>query len=190
MELAVFPLNTVLFPGGVLPLRIFETRYLDMVRRCMREDQPFGVCLMLAENPGLSAARVCEVGTWGRIVDWEQRSDGLLGITVMGEQRFRIGRSWTQPDGLNMADVEELHWPDEVTLPREYEPLAGLLHRLLQELPEPYRLLQGDLQQAGWVSARLSELLPLELPQKQMLLEMDNHLNRLQLLRETMLGDN
>ena len=88
MEVPLFPLNTVLFPGGPLPLRIFETRYLDMVSRCMKDDLPFGV-LLIREGAEVGPAATCDVGTLARIVDWYQGSDGLLGVTAIGTERFR-----------------------------------------------------------------------------------------------------
>src|SRR5215475_14572416 len=82
----LFPLSTVLFPGGPLPLRIFETRYLDMVRHCMRHRCPFGVTLIRAgsEVGAAAAGEICEVGTTARIVDFNSQPDGLLGITCVG----------------------------------------------------------------------------------------------------------
>lgn len=187
MELPLFPLNTALFPGGVLPLRIFETRYLDMVRDCLRNDTPFGVCIALPADEAESGSRRM-VGTLGRIVDWDRRPDGLLGITVRGEERFELEQCRLLRNGLLVGQVRVLPWPPETSLPEEFLPLAGFLKRLLDELPPPYRLLQGEFDRAGWVSSRLAELLPLELEQKQALLEMDDHLARLHHLRDIMLG--
>nr|WP_156500081.1 LON peptidase substrate-binding domain-containing protein [Ectothiorhodospira sp. BSL-9] len=188
MELPLFPLNTVLFPGGVLPLRIFETRYIDMVRQCMRTESPFGVCL-IREGPEVAGtAQVHTMGTWGRIVDWDRRADGLLGITVMGESRFRVETTWARKDHLLMGEVEAVEWPPEVGLPEEFLPLSGLLQRLVEQLPPPYGLLHGHYDQAGWVGARLAELMPLDLKEKQAMLEMDDHLARLFRLRDAMMG--
>jgi Lon protease-like protein len=90
----------VLFPGGPLPLRIFEARYLDMISRCLKTDTPFGV-LLIRDGDETGAARTHTVGTLARIVDWYQGSDGLLGVTAAGEQRFRLLDVGIQPDGLN-----------------------------------------------------------------------------------------
>ncbi|MFP4245447.1 MAG: LON peptidase substrate-binding domain-containing protein [Ectothiorhodospira sp.] len=188
MQLPLFPLNTVLFPGGVLPLRIFETRYIDMVRRCMRDGTPFGICRIREGEEAGEAAQVHPVGTWGQIVDWDRRPDGLLGITVLGEQRFHVERTWTLKDHLLMAEVTPREWPPDVPLPEEFLPLSGLLQRVLHELPPPYHLLEGGQDRAGWVGARLAELMPLPLEEKQALLEMDDHLARLFRLREAMLA--
>src|SRR5687768_15209514 len=99
--LPLFPLNTVLFPGGPLRLRIFEPRYLDMVSRCMRESSSFGVALITEGKEAGGTARTTGVGTTARIVDFERLDDGLLGITARGEQRFTIEDVRTQSDGLN-----------------------------------------------------------------------------------------
>src|ERR1700716_2112001 len=97
----LFPLNTVLFPGGPLPLRIFETRYVDMVRHCMRERCAFGVVLIRAGAEVGAVADTAAVGTTARIVDFNSMPDGLLGITCVGERKLRVLRRWQQDDGLN-----------------------------------------------------------------------------------------
>src|SRR5271163_1164278 len=104
-SIALFPLNIVLFPEGPLPLRIFETRYVDMVRSCMREDRRFGVAL-IKEGAEVGPAETFDVGTMAKIVDFHQLSDGFLGLSCVGEQRFRIRSRSRQLDGLNLAEVE------------------------------------------------------------------------------------
>src|SRR5476649_1452647 len=105
--IALFPLNIVLFPGGPLPLRIFETRYVDMVRSCMRGDSRFGVVLIRTGSEA-GRAETVEVGTMDKIVDFHQLSDGFLGLSCVGEQRFRIAGRSRQADGLNLAQVDWL----------------------------------------------------------------------------------
>src|SRR6202040_504263 len=105
--IALFPLNIVLFPDGPLPLRIFETRYVDMVRRCMRETQTFGVVL-IREGSEVGPAETFDVGTLAKIVDFHQLSDGLLGLSCVGAQRFRIRSRSRQADGLNLGEVDYL----------------------------------------------------------------------------------
>jgi len=97
VQIPLFPLNTVLFPGGPLPLRIFEARYVDMVSSCLKEDSPFGV-LLIRDGGETGNATTHEIGTLARIVDWYQGSDGLLGVTAVGEQRFRLLSSHRQDD--------------------------------------------------------------------------------------------
>src|SRR3982751_4811310 len=127
----LFPLHTVLFPGGPLPLRIFETRYTDMVRRCMREQRPFGV-LMLDEEAG-RVATTAAVGCSARIADFGTLPDGLLGISCIGEQRFRVRRVWREPDGLNMGAVEWFAPVEQVALAHEHARLAATLRHALNE---------------------------------------------------------
>ena len=105
MQVPLFPLRTVLYPGGPLPLRIFEPRYVDMIGRCMKTDSPFGV-LLIKEGSEDGPATTYEVGTLARITDWYQGSDGLLGITALGEQRFRLISSRREADGLNVGEIE------------------------------------------------------------------------------------
>ena len=97
-EVPLFPLNTVLFPGGPLPLRIFETRYTDMVRRCLRTESPFGVLLIREGVEAGGAAATMQLGTLARIVDFNPMPDGLLGIICRGESRFRVMERWRQAD--------------------------------------------------------------------------------------------
>ena len=183
-DLPLFPLNTVLFPRGPLPLRIFETRYVDMVKRCMREGSCFGVVLVqggaeVGEVPGFAA-----IGTTARIVDFNLLPDGLLGITCRGERRFRVLRRWRAADGLNMGAVE---WIDPtaapaVRVPAEYQHLADLLRRVLPELGDVYAGLESRPDDAEWVGARLVEILPLALGDKQACLELEDPLERLALI--------
>ena len=108
VQLPLFPLNTVLFPGGPLELRIFEARYVDMVRRCLKEGSPFGVVLILAGAEAGAVTEVADIGTSARLVDFDTLPDGLLGVTTVGERRFRVQRRWQQPDGLHLGEVEYL----------------------------------------------------------------------------------
>ncbi|MGD8379568.1 MAG: LON peptidase substrate-binding domain-containing protein [Gammaproteobacteria bacterium] len=180
-EIALFPLHTVLFPGGPLALRIFETRYLDMVSRCMKAGEPFGVCLIrTGDETGRSEFRT--VGTRARIQDWYQERNGLLGIVCLGEERFRVVEHWQQPDGLNRGRVREVPAERDVALPEEHVWLARLLERLLDQFPAQYALVERDFASARWVGCRLAEVLPLNLEQKQFLLELDDPLRRLGIL--------
>ena len=186
-ELPLFPLNTVLFPRGPLPLRIFETRYVDMVRRCMREGSCFGVVLLQGGGETGPVSGVAAIGTSARIVDFNLLKDGLLGITCRGERRFRVLRLWRQDDGLNMGEVEWLDPPlsaaaAAIAVPPEHRHLADLLRRVLPELGEVYAGIEPRHDDADWVGARLVEILPIGLGDKQALLGMEDPLERLAVL--------
>jgi Lon protease-like protein len=178
----LFPLSVVLFPGGPLRLRIFETRYLDMVGRCMRELQPFGVALLIEGTEAGGTAMTAGTGTTARIIDFEQLEDGLLGITVVGERSFRIVARERQADGLNFAEVVWLPPSDPVPVPAESAHLVKLLRYALPQLRPLYDLTAARYEDAGWVSARLAEILPLPLLEKQHCLEMPEPLLRLKYL--------
>ena len=142
IEIPLFPLGTVLFPGGPLPLRIFETRYIDLVRRCLRDGSGFGVVLIREGAEAGGPALTFDVGTYARIVDFSQQPDGLLGIQAAGERRFRILERRRARDGLNLADVEWL--PDELSLPlpEEFAELGPALDAILAQVGEPYAALE------------------------------------------------
>jgi Lon protease-like protein len=178
--LPLFPLNVVLFPGGPLPLRIFETRYLDMVRRCMREASGFGVVCIVAGAEAGGAADFAEVGTEARIVDFTRLQDGLLGITCIGQGRFRVIEAWRETDGLNVGRVEDLPAEPAVPLPARFSFLADVLQGVLPELGELYAGIGQRFNEAAWVGHRLAELLPLPAGDRQALLEMDDPLARLE----------
>ncbi len=177
--IALFPLHTVLFPGGPLPLRIFETRYTDMVRRCMREQQPFGVLLIQEGDEAGEVATTATVGCTARIADFHTLHDGLLGISCVGDRKFRVSRVWRASDGLNMGEVSWLPAEREVALPGRYGHLASTVERALEDLAEHYEHVERNLGDAAWVGARLTELLPIELADKQALLELDDPIERL-----------
>jgi Lon protease-like protein len=177
----LFPLNTVLFPGGPLPLRIFETRYVDMVRYCMREQSPFGVVLIrVGSEVGTGAVgETSPIGTTARIMDFNPLPDGLLGITCQGERKFKVSKHWQQEDGLHVADVELVEPEEAVDLPFEYEHLGELLRKVLPELGELYANVPKHFSKASWVGCRLAEILPIASSEKQYCLELDDPIARL-----------
>jgi hypothetical protein len=182
--LPLFPLNAVLFPHGPLKLRIFETRYVDMIRRCMREELSFGVALIVEGVEAGGPARTAQIGTSARIVDFEKLADGLLGITALGERRFAIASRSLQPDALNIAQVEWLDADPAQAVPDECGYLVMLLQQALPRLAPLYDYTPVNYEDAGWVGARLVEILPLPLGEKQRCLEMSDPLERLEYLRE------
>jgi Lon protease-like protein len=176
-DIFIFPLHTVLFPEGVLALKVFEQRYLELVKTCLREERPFGVCL-IREGSEVGRAAVPEpVGCLARIVQWDMPQLGLFRILARGGARFRIREIRVAPNQLVSAAVE-LIAPDPPV--REVdalcrETLAALIERLgAQRFAQPLRL-----DDAAWVGYRLAELLPLELAFKQRLLELQDAEQRL-----------
>jgi Lon protease-like protein len=182
-EIPLFPLNTVLFPGGVLPLRIFEPRYVDMVKRCMREGGVFGVALIRDGVEAGGAATSHSIGTLAQIVDFDQLPDKLLGITTRGTRRFRSLSAHVQEDGLHFSQVELLAEDPLVVLPEEFQRYAKLLEQALPQMGDFFKHLEPRYDDASWVSGRLAEIMPLALQDKQRLLEMDDPIERLQVLQ-------
>ncbi|RMF96090.1 MAG: peptidase S16 [Gammaproteobacteria bacterium] len=180
--LPLFPLRTVLFPGGPLPLRVFEPRYLDMISACLRQDSEFGV-ILLRDGSETGVARLVEVGTCARITDWYQGSDGILGITAVGGGRFRLREVSQQADGLYVGDVLRLPPLPPVPLPEEYRSMAALLRTIIDDLGKLYEPLPRAYEDAAWVGARFAEILPMELEDKQRCLEIDDPLELLRVVR-------
>lgn len=181
LELPLFPLRTVLFPGGPLPLRVFEARYLDMITRCLRSQEPFGV-LLIKEGHETGSARTFEVGTIAEIVDWYQGTDGVLGITVEGRERFSLHASSQRHDGLYVGEVELLPAEPRAPLPPEHRRLADVLEVVLDKLGRHYKDLPRAYDDASWVGYRLAEILPLSPELKQELLELNDARERLERL--------
>ena len=181
-EIPLFPLPVVLFPGGPLPLRIFETRYVDMVSRCAREDLAFGVALLVSQGEkGL--ARLAEIGTSARIVDWNQGSDGLLYITGRGQQRFQIDSVRQQEDGLHLAEVKWIDDEESQVPEHELTPVAAILRSLIETHETPYGDAGMQYTDASWVSFRLAEILPLAAEARQRCLELRSAQARIKLLK-------
>lgn len=181
-EIPLFPLQTVLFPEASLPLRVFEQRYLDMAKECLKNETPFGICLIASGQEVGAPAEPHEVGTLARIVDWDMPQLGLLQVIAQGGERFRIHERWASPKGLLRATVEIIPEETECTLDAEHCRLVPLLKRVLEELsaqgqqvPQP----PHRLDDAAWVAWRFCELLPLPTALKQDLLELESHQERL-----------
>lgn len=192
-ELPLFPLGTVLFPQGVLPLRIFEVRYLDMIGRCWREGTPFGVVSLTqgheVRRPD-ATERFHPVGTLARITDWRAPQPGLMEIRCEGTQRFRLQDSRQLKHGLWVGQAELLADDPAVPVPDDLQPVAQGLEQVLDKLRQQW---EGDearfpiptpwrTQDCGWVANRWCELLPLPPETKQRLMELDSPLMRLELI--------
>ena len=198
--LPIFALGTVLFPGGLLPLRVFEARYMDMIRGVMRDTNEFGVCLI--RKGGEVAERGVEteeIGCRARIDDWSMEQLGVLQISTTGTDRFRIAARRLQPDGLLVADVEPIEDEAALAVPSEAEPCQTLLRRIIERLEQaaesseapdpdddgpihlpiakPYRF-----DDATWVGNRLCELLPVPPSAKQKLMALTDGPTRLEIV--------
>lgn len=191
-SLPLFPLGTVLFPGGVLPLRIFEVRYLDMIRRCQQAGAPFGVVSLTqgheVRQAGAPQESFAPVGTLATLAQVDSPQPGLMMIRAHGMQRFRTRRSELLKHGLWIADVESLADDPPVAVPDDLKEAAAMLRQVLDKLHagqggaevpvrEPWQL-----DDCGWVANRWCELLPLPTNMKQRLMELDNPLVRLELV--------
>jgi Lon protease-like protein len=202
MRLPLFPLSTVLFPGGVLPLRIFEARYMDMARDCLRDGLRFGVCTITDPRASESSrnATIADVGCSATIAAWDMRQLGLLHVRAVGGQRFRVLESSTEGNGLKIAEVAWIDVDTDVPIAPEHAPCVDLLRRIIDDLraqaaermresgeeedilarppfEEPFQL-----ESSSWVSNRLCEVLPVPLKAKQKLMELGDGRARLEIV--------
>jgi Lon protease-like protein len=202
MRLPLFPLNTVLFPGGVLPLRVFEARYMDMVRQCMKTATPFGVVLITRGGEVGAPAATEAVGTVARIVAWDMPQLGLLHLRAVGDERFHIEQAEVQADGLQVARIEPIAPDDDLPLDEQYRPCADLLQRVIDdvgsqraddddETPDPINAIPFEspyrFDSSVWVGNRLCEFMPIPLRAKQKLMELQDAKSRLQLVQRFLL---
>ena len=182
VHLPLFPLNAVLFPGGWLPLRIFEARYMDMVSRVMREGGSFGVCLIAAGGEVGEAAVPCLVGTEAKIETWDMAQPGLLHIGVRGGRRFAVADHEVEADGLLTGSVRWLADPPGGPVPEAQAELVPMLQRIAADhpeiLPPPHHF-----DDAAWVGARYAEVLPIPLDARQALLELTDWASRLEIVQ-------
>lgn len=182
IDIPLFPLNTVLFPDGVLSLKVFEPRYLDMAATCLKDKKPFGVCLIASGNEVGATAIPHAIGTLAQIAQADMEQQGILLLTVRGARRFRVVSQATQPDGLLRAQVELLAEAPPRAVPEAQQGLLPLLQKIASDLgpekmPEPHRF-----DDAAWVGYRLSEIVPVQALAKQKLLELDDPASRLEVI--------
>ncbi|NMX65967.1 ATP-dependent protease [Pseudomonas sp. WS 5111] len=193
MSLALFPLNTVLFPGCTLDLQLFEARYLDMISRCMKKGEGFGVvCILDGQEVGLAPDGYAVIGCEALIRDFKQQDNGLLGIRVEGGRRFRVREAQVQRDQLLVADVEWLQEQPERALDEEDADLLALLEALAQHPMVASLDMGADAQGQQELSHRLAYLLPFTDPDKIELLQLDDpqqRLDAIQLLLDELQGE-
>jgi uncharacterized protein len=191
--MTIFPLSTVLFPGGVLPLRIFEARYVDMVRQCMHNDEPFGVCRITEGNDVGKPAEHESIGCAAKIVNFDKETSGILNIRTIGQKRFRISSKNVNKQGLIIADIEWIDAETDVDVPIDMSRCATVVEQVIAEIVETEqdpmkRVLEPPyfLKSASWVSHRLCEILPFGPSSKQLMLEMDDPLQRLSIVNQVL----
>jgi len=197
-SLPLFPLGTVLFPGGLLPLRIFEVRYLDMIGKCRKADAPFGVVSLTSgsevRKAGADAESFAAIGTLAVIREFESPQSGLLQIECVGTQRFRVRSNELQKHGLWVAEVEAVNDDIALEIPDDLRHTSTALQRLVGTLEERKRAQGGAVRlpiaepyrfdDCGWVANRWCELVPMQLELRQRLMELDSPLMRLELVSD------
>ncbi|CAM3723663.1 LON peptidase substrate-binding domain-containing protein [Polynucleobacter antarcticus] len=197
-KVPLFPLGTVLFPGGVIALKIFEARYLDMIKRCMREKTEFGVVSIIqSADPEREDAPVVfsSIGTLAQIEDFDPIQPALYMTRSLGTQRFKILSTQQEPDGLWMGEIELLENDPLIPIPQEHQSISALLEEIIAVIKNEDLLGDAPFKQpykiddCGWVANRLAELLPISLEQKNHLLGQINPRIRLDLITEIIEDD-
>lgn len=188
--LPLFPLKTVLFPGGVLPLKVFEQRYITMTKECLKDNKPFGVCLLTQGEEVAIPERLAvgiefaPIGTFAHITSWDMPQLGILHLRTEGVSRFRAHAHSISDEGLVVAHVTTLAPEPAVALPEAFQPLADFLELLINRVGKENFPAQVALGDASWVGYRLVEVLPLPLSIKQTMLEINDSEVRLKLLAQ------
>ena len=189
MIIPLFPLQSVLFPGGRLPMRIFEQRYMDMAKVCLKESASFGICLIArgeeVARAGRKPAEPHAVGTLAHIADWDMQQLGVLNIIAQGGERFRLSRHWVEDSGLLRGEAELIAAPAVLPVPGAYARLVPLLRAIVGEMGDaapnapatPHRFFD-----AGWIGMRYAEVLPIPVAAKQKLLEIEDSIDRLEIV--------
>ena len=187
MRLPLFPLHAVLFPGGRLPLRIFEQRYIEMTKACVRDDVPFGVCRIVRGEEvrprGATAPEFAAVGTLARIETWDMPEQGILQVSAAGGTRFEVRSHTTREDGLIVAEVSALAAEPRAAVAAQFQPLAELLELMAARVAPRHFPADRSFDDASWVGYRLAELLPLPMSIKQSMLEINDPDVRLTVLQ-------
>jgi Lon protease-like protein len=187
-SLPLFPLSTVLFPGGVLPLKIFEQRYIDMAKTCLKEGRAFGVC-MITQGSEVATVRDVSpefalVGTSAKIVDFDMPQLGILHVVTRGQSRFQVQSHSVEGSGLIKGEVTTIAPEPRLPLDDAAAPLANLLELIASRVGPQNFPAERDYGDASWVGYRLAELLPLPLHIKQSMLEINDATVRLKVLQQ------
>jgi len=181
-SIPIFPLNAVLYPGSLLPLKIFEQRYLDMTKACVRDATPFGVC-RIREGAEVGLPAVPDpVGCTALIAEWEMPHLGVFHLQARGQHPFRILRQTTQSDGLIRAEIELLEETAGEIRQESFALCRRVLEQIIDRIGADYFFPPLAYDDPRWISYRLAEILPLDLGEKQGLLELRDDSERLQRL--------
>ncbi len=180
----LFPLGTILFPGGLLPLKLFEQRYLEMGKACLRDELPFGVCGIKQGAEVGAPATPFEVGCIAKIIHWDMPQLGILQIVAQGRERFRVLDHRSQADGLLIGEVETIAHDEPHSIATEFAACVDVLRAIIEGVGAQHFLEPLQFDDGAWVGNRLAEVLPLPLPTKQRLLELLDANMRLVELKE------
>jgi len=187
-SLPLFPLRTVLFPGGLLPLKVFENRYVEMTKACMRDDEPFGVCLITqgaeVAQPDGASPEFEAVGTLARITNFDMPQLGILHLQTKGLTRFKVHRHSVESSALIVGEVTTIADEPPLPMPDLYAPLVRVLEAIAARLGPQNFPADAHYDDASWVGYRLAELLPLPLSIKQRMLEVNDANVRLAALKQ------
>jgi len=186
--LPLFPLKTVLFPGGLLPLKVFEQRYIEMTKDCLKDSKPFGVCMLKdgqeVNRPGAGSADFAGIGTLARIIDCDVPQLGILHLKTEGGTRFKVQSHAVTDLGLVVGQVTPLAPEPALPLPEAFQSLAALVELLMERVGRENFAAMPATADASWVGYRLAEMLPLPLPIKQSMLEINDCEVRLKVIAQ------
>tara|TARA_B100000949_G_C14279301_1_gene451077 strand:- start:1991 stop:2590 length:600 start_codon:yes stop_codon:yes gene_type:complete len=185
-KVPIFPLRSIVLPGGLFPLRIFERRYLDMVTECIKTDQGFCISLVRTEKPNSYVTDIYEYGSWVKISDWNKLEDGLLGITVEGKNIARISNTSLDHENLLRGEIEKLDLEKEYLIPQKYLTLSKFYKKIYPNLKSFIDTKEEKFADASWIGYRLTELLPIDLELKAELISISNAIERLEKINQIM----
>ncbi|HEX7971949.1 MAG TPA: LON peptidase substrate-binding domain-containing protein [Thiobacillus sp.] len=183
-RLPLFPLNTVVFPGGRLPLKVFEQRYLDMIKQAIADNSPFGICAIREGTETGTPAVPYPIGTRVHVTEWDMPHTGILHIDTHAQERFVIRSTHVEPNGLLIGMVDAISVESSIAVPDELELAIEILRHIVDEYGDAHFPAPHDFDNAVWVGYRLSEVLPLKLSVKHDLLAMNDSIMRLRILTE------
>lgn len=194
----LFPLNAVLFPNGILPLKVFETRYIDMVKECMKQETPFGVVLIKSGQEVGAPAEPEDVGCMAHIVQWDMEGLGILMLRTQGGERFRILATRVSADNRLEGRIEMFSEDDTSSITDVHMSCAKALKLVTDDINAKGRAEHGhafespfalplQFDNAGWVANRWCEILPIPLKARQKLLELDSAQSRLAIVHQYLL---